>query len=147
MKTRFINPYQHTLDFLQQIFSSASIDADAIYAKLKLIKAGTLNPATDAAISATLTAYNAQHGAAITPAAFGLWVTAHLDEFNQVITLYEPDSRCELATTSLRTMQSIYEASATSGITDAVWSRVHRFIRLWKKTGFESGNKKTARRW
>lgn len=136
VKTRFINPHQGTLDFLDQIFASAALDAPTIYARLGQIAAGALNPAADADITAALVAYNTAHGTSITPAAFGTWVTAHLAEFRQVVTLFEPDSTCDLDTTSLRTMQSIYEAAATSGITSAQWSKIHRFTRLWRKLGW-----------
>lgn len=136
VKTRFINPHQGTLDFLQKIFSHATLDVSAIYAKLKQIEAGTLNPASDAAITAALTAYNAAEGASITPAAFGAWVQEHLKNFRNVITLYQADSTCDLETTKLRTIESIYEGSSTSGISNASWSKIHRFIRLWRKLGW-----------
>jgi hypothetical protein len=83
-----------------------------------------------------LTAYNTARGTSITPAAFGVWVTAHFREFQQVITLYEPDSKCNLATTQLYSIQSIYEGATSSGIPDTTWSKIHRFIRLWKKLGW-----------
>ena len=53
----------------------------------------------------------------------------------QVISLYEPDSKCDLEKTQLRTMQSIYTGSASSGIAATTWSKIHRFIRLWRRLG------------
>ncbi len=140
VKTRFINPYQDTLDFLEKIFAYASINAATIYARFQQIEAGTLNPATDVDITGALTAYNSAQGTSITVGDFAQWVTDHLGEFRQVITLYEPDSKCNLENTKLRTIQSIYEPSdpPTSGITvtpPSPWSKIHRFIRLWRKLG------------
>ena len=63
-------------------------------------------------------------------------MAAHFDEFCEVITLYEPESKCSLKTTELRTIRSIYEESDTPEITDGKWSRIHRFIRLWRKLGW-----------
>ncbi len=136
VKTRFINPYQGTLDFLEKIFSYASIDANSIYTRLKQIEAGTLNPADDADIVAALNDFNGAKGTSVTTGEFAQWVTDHIGEFRQVITLFEPDSKCDLDTTRLRTIQSIYEGSATSGITSDTWSKIHRFIRLWRKLGW-----------
>jgi hypothetical protein len=138
VKTRFINPYQDTLDFLQKFFSYASIDIDAndLYAKLGQIEAGTLSPIGKAMIENALNAYNSATGASLAFDEFAQWVTDHLGEFRQVITLYEPDSKCSLKTTELRTIQSIYDDSETPGITDPIWSRMHRFIRLWRKLGW-----------
>lgn len=136
VKTQFVNPFQHALDFLEKIFAHASIDANTIYARLEQIEAGALNPAADADITAALTAYNNTQATAVTPAAFGQWVTDHLGELRQVITLYEPESRCSLETTKLRTLESIYENAATSGLSNNNWSKIHRFIRLWRKLGW-----------
>lgn len=132
----FINPFKGTLDFLQKLFSFATIPANDVYTKLGQIAAGTLDPAADPDIMAALTAYNAATGSSITAVEFGQWVTDHLSEFRQVITLYEPQSRCDLDSTSLRTIQSIYENFPNSGITNDSWSRIHRFIRLWRKLGW-----------
>jgi hypothetical protein len=136
LKTQFINPYQSTLDFLEKIFSYGSIDVTTFYARLEQIEAETLDPADDADIVAALNDYNSAGGTSVTTGEFAQWVTDHLTEFRQVITLYEPDSKCDLETTRLRTIQSIYEGSATSGITSNAWSKIHRFIRIWRKFGW-----------
>lgn len=136
VKTQFINPYQYTLDFLQAIFSHISIDANAAYNKLVQIDAGTLNPAADTDITSALNAYNAVAGTDVTPGQFGQWVNDHLAQFQQVITLYEPNSRCDLDTTTLKTVEKIYTGAGASGITNPTWSKTHRFIRLWKKLGW-----------
>ena len=135
VKTQFVNPYHGALDFLQALFSYGSVDADALYTKLGQIEAGTLDPATDADMVAAITAYNAARGTAMTAGELEQWVTDHLAEFRQVITLYEPNSKCDLDTTELRTIQRVYEGGAASGVTNATWTRLHRFIRLWRKLG------------
>lgn len=137
VKSSFINPHQGTLDFLQKLFSFSLIDADAIYTKLEQIEAETLNPANDLDIVVALNAYNSDSGTSVTPAQFAKWVMLHLDEFRQVITLYQPESKCELDTTTLRTLESIYESSSSSGISSDSWSKIHRFIRFWRKLGWK----------
>ena len=135
VKTRFVNSYQDTLDVLDRLFSGSPIPAASLYTKLQQIRSGALNPANDAAITAALAAYNTANGTNVTPAQFGQWVVAHFDEFRQVVTLYEPESRCTLETTVLRTIEHVYTGGA-SGITAAIWSRIHRFVRLWRKLGW-----------
>ncbi len=136
IQTRFINPYQGTLDFVKAVFSYSTIDAASLYSRLEQVEAGTLNPANDADITTALSAYNAATGSAITPAEFGQWVVDHLGGFRQVITLFQPESTCDLDTTKMRTLQSIYQNLPTSGITPESWSKMHRFIRLWRKLGW-----------
>ncbi len=136
VKTLFINPYQGTIEFLEAIFSKSSLKANTIYTRLEQIEAGTLDPADDADVVAALNDYNSTNVTSITTGEFTQWVTDHFSEFQQVITLFEPDSKCELDITQLRTIQSIYEGSATSGITNDTWSKIHRFIRLWRKLGW-----------
>ena len=123
VKTQFINPYQGSLAFLEKIASYASIDANTIYTRLGQIAAGTLNIVDDEEIVAALNDYNSAEGTGITTGEFAQWVTDNFDEFRQIITLYEPQSKCDLETTKLRTIQSIYEGSATSGITNNTWSK------------------------
>ncbi len=137
VKTHFINPYQSTLDFLDRLFSYSSISANTIYARLVQIETGTLDPANDSDIMGALTAYNKAQGKSITANDLAQWVTNHLSEFRQVITLYEPESRCDLDNTQLCTVQSIHTDSTTSsGISNATWSKAHHFIRLWRKLGW-----------
>ncbi|NOT09810.1 MAG: hypothetical protein HOP28_16580 [Gemmatimonadales bacterium] len=136
INTSFLNPFQGALAFLQKFASYTSLDANTLYARLGQIEAGTLVPANDPEIAAGLAAYNGAQGTSITSAHFAQWVADHLGEFRQVITLYEPQSQCALDTTALRTIESIYSGAATSGISDARWSAIHRFIRLWRKLGW-----------
>jgi hypothetical protein len=130
IKTRFINPHQKTLDFLQDIFGGTSVPPSEIYASLEEIEAGTFNPGANDPILEALDA------AGITLQTFTQWVNANLDRFRGVITLFQPDSKCDLDTTSLRTLGNVYEGINASGITPNTWSKIHRFIRLWRKLGW-----------
>ncbi|MFC2146444.1 Tc toxin subunit A, partial [Acidobacteriota bacterium] len=130
VKTRFINPGQAVLDYLQDLFTGSGIEPSTIYDKLEQIESGALLPSADADIMAVLIEKN------ITSDEFVQWVQDHLDEFRSVITLYQPDSKCELDTTCLRTVKKVYEGIDNPGITDETWSEIHRFIRLWRKLGW-----------
>ncbi len=129
VSTQFINPFQGTLDFLQKTFSNSSIGSKGLYTKLSAIKSAAPNPPSDPEILSAL-------GETITPAEFGTWVTDNFPGFQEVITLFEPNSQCNLDTTELRTIQSIYEPLPTSGVSTNTWSKIHRFIRLWRKLGW-----------
>lgn len=130
VKTQFINPGQWTVDFLEDLFYESNLEASEIYTKLGQIKNGTLNPATDTGIM------DALNGAGIQPTDFKIWAEDNLDAFKNVITLFEPNSQCDLDTTVLRTVKNVYENIYYSGIEDASWSAMHRFIRLWRKLGW-----------
>lgn len=136
VKTRFVNPHQDKLVFTERLLSHASIDAKELYNRFAQIDSGALDPANDPELRAALTAHNLERGASLTPADLAQWVRDHFDELRQVVTLYEPQSRCDLETTQLRTIRSIYEAGATSGVSLDTWSRLHRFVRLWRKLGW-----------
>lgn len=131
VKTTFINPHQQLLDFLEALFVNSTMNASTIYTKLQQVNAGTLNPATDAGIMAVLTAASMQ------PADFTAWVQNNFDEFNSIITLYQSTSTCHLDTTYLRKVVNVYSGTNASGITSNEWSRIHRFIRLWRKLGWK----------
>ena len=130
IKTTFINPNQTIVDFLEQLFLNSTMNASTIYAKLQQINAGTLIPASDADIMAAL------NPAGITSPDFVTWVQAHMAGFNEVITLYQSQSMCDLNTTYLRTVGNIYAGVTSSGISNDTWSKIHRFIRLWRKLGW-----------
>jgi len=138
LKTKFINPHQSKLDFLERFLAEVSLahgtTVETIYAQLVQVEAGTLDPAADRHLTAALNAYNARHGTTLSSADFAQWITLHLRDVRQVITLFEPHSACSLDTTALRTIQSIYEHLPVSGLARS-WSRIHRFIRLWRKLG------------
>jgi hypothetical protein len=130
IETKFINPHRNILEFLERLFSAGTMKAQTIYTKLQQINAGTLDPSTDTAIMAVL-------AGKISPADFTVWVQDHFDEFDSVITLYQSKSMCDLNTTYLKTVKNVYAAAAASGVTNATWSKIHRFIRLWRKLGWK----------
>lgn len=130
VKTVFINPHQVVLDYIESIFKGININPTALYTKLQQIKAGTLLPENDTQIKQALDTKVIPYDK------FKDKIVADFDKLQAVITLYEPDSKCDLDTTRLRTIQSIYEGLATSGITNDTWSKIHRFIRLWRKLGW-----------
>ncbi|MET0363935.1 MAG: PA14 domain-containing protein, partial [Sphingobium sp.] len=136
VSTRFLNPHQWTLNFISPLIAVSPVAAPALYAKFGQIRDGTLNATTDADIAAMLTAYNGASGADMTAGDFGDWIKAHFGELRTVITLYQPQSSCDLDTTCLRTLASIYEGGSGSGLVDADWSRIHRFIRLQRRLGW-----------
>ncbi len=124
VKTKFINPGQFALEYLEQVFPGSALTPGDIYNKLKSISQN--NPA-DNDIKAVLNA------AGIPVADFETWVRANFAAFDDVITLYQAGSACDLDSTYLRTVKNVYAAVNQSGITNNTWSKMHRFIRLWRK--------------
>ncbi len=136
LETAFVNPDQVTLDFLNQLFATTTLDPASRWDRLKRIESGALDPAADPELSQALDDYNDAHEAALTPEEFADWVTAHLAEFRGVITLHQAAAQCDLTTTTLQTIESIYDNLAESGIDEARWDRIGRFIRLWRRLGW-----------
>lgn len=142
VKTSYVNPHKPTLDFIQELFSYGSIDGDVMYTTLSQIENGALRAADDEILTTILAAYNAAHDGDLSPHDFDQWVTDSFDNFKLVITLFEPESKCNLDNTRLMTIQSLFEPTseswteAHSGITDETWSKLHRFIRLRNKLGW-----------
>ncbi|CAN5241687.1 hypothetical protein BH23BAC2_BH23BAC2_15780 [soil metagenome] len=130
VKTRFINPSQWTLSILEEIFSESGIPPVSLYEKLKQIENGTLNP--DLEIGKALNSKK------IKPNIFVSWVQKNFSGFQSIVTLYEPESNCNLETTSLKILQTVYEDNSTPEIEEQVWLNIiHRFIRLWRKLGWK----------
>jgi len=125
VKTKFINPHQGILKYLEDLFANSTLNASQIYAKLKQINEGI----PDTAFILTLP-LEIQNG-------FNAWVLSHFNDFDSVITLYQSNSMCDLNTTYLRTIHNVYTPVALSGISNNTWSKIHRFIRLWKKLGWK----------
>ncbi|HCN84890.1 MAG TPA: hypothetical protein DIT07_14925, partial [Sphingobacteriaceae bacterium] len=134
IKTKFINPHQNILDYLEQLFVNSGMNASVIYNKLQQIKSGILIPSSDTDVMAALISANISSGDFVT------WVQSHFDDFDSVITLFQSNSMCDLDTTCLRTIKNVYSGITASGITDdtnAMWLKIHRFIRLWRKLGWK----------
>ncbi|MEQ1529053.1 MAG: Tc toxin subunit A, partial [Methylococcales bacterium] len=131
LKTRFLNPAQSAFDTVQDLFKdlSPAIDGQMLYAGLRDINADLLDPETDVNFNAALTLNN------VSSADFIAWVKSHFDSLKTLVTLYESDSACDLAKTSLRTLEQIYDAAPTT-LSDEFLSQLHRLIRLWRKTGW-----------
>lgn len=130
VKTKFINPDQEMLNYVESIFKGSSLNSNSLYTKLKQIKEGGLLPENDADIKQALDAKGIPYPI------FKDRITLDFENLQGVITLYEPQSKCELETTVLRSVKSIYESLPDFGLTDDFLSRMHRFIRLWRKTGW-----------
>src|SRR5690606_29516421 len=107
-----------------------SLSPTAIYSILEQINDGSLDPADHAALMEALTASD------ITAASFQDYIQQHFTHFNAAITLYEPSSKCDLDTTVLRVLGNVYKRKTSSGLKADDWSRIHRFIRLWRKLGW-----------
>src|SRR6185437_6161844 len=123
-------PGQPLLDYIEDLFSASTLSSADIYTKLKNI-AGGADPSVDADIMTVLNA------GSIAPADFKTWTQANFPAFQQIITSYQSKSDCDLATTELRTLQSIYENQTNSGISlTGIFPKLHRFIRLWNKLGW-----------
>jgi hypothetical protein len=139
VKTRFINPYQDNLDFLQNVFKNSDLDPAIIYNYLERIEAGIITDDERLEIERTIINYRPDFDYSDLAG----WVLRddeegrnNWDKFNAVITLYQPESLCELDTTLLRTVRNVYTDASVSGIDSGTWSKIHRFIRLRRKLGW-----------
>ena len=130
IKTKFINPHQHVLEFIQWLFAGSSMNAPTIYSKLQQIKSGALDPSTDAGVMLILT--GKIHPPPLPPGLRKISIG-----FNAVITLYQSSSGCDLDKTFLKTILNVYANTSSSGVASDTWSRIHRFIRLWRKLGWK----------
>ena len=135
IKTRFLNPAQITFDYIQDLFKDFPIDpgqpfdGQKLYEGLRDINADVLDPDNDFNFKAAL------ERRGIPKEDFITWVKSHFESLKTLVTLYEADSGCDISTTSLRTLEQIYEASPTT-LNDAFLNKMHRLIRLWHKTGW-----------
>ncbi|NOT69646.1 MAG: hypothetical protein HOP04_15370 [Methylophilaceae bacterium] len=135
LKTRFLNPAQSAFDYIQDLFKdfplSASLpfDGQMLYTGLRDINADLLDPDADVNFNTALS------NRKITSADFIIWVKSHFESLKTLVTLYEAQSECDIAKTSLRTLEQIYDAAPTT-LTDGFLSRLHRLIRLWRKTSW-----------
>ncbi len=131
LKTKFINPHQDKYDFLEKVLKLSGLDGETLYSKLKEINEGVIDWEANEVLSSTIDSLDK------TTADFTNWVQNNFDNFNSVITLYQCESLCNLDTTYLVTIERLYEGTdiTSSGIPvdDDRWSKIHRFIRLWRK--------------
>jgi ribosomal protein L7/L12/peptidoglycan hydrolase-like protein with peptidoglycan-binding domain len=134
LKTEFINPKNQSVEFLEKLISASNIDSREYYGMLKKIE--RLEAAEENKLNVQLKIFNATYGSDISSATLSDWIKTNLDSSEDIITLYDSDSKCDLAKTSLKTIRNIYSKRESSGISANRWSRFHRFIRLWKKSGW-----------
>lgn len=134
LKTRFLNPGQLALDFVDDIFKTpiatgqpAPFDSQQVYNLLRDINADLLNPADDPLISQALIRRGITN-----PDDFIAWTKAHFADINVSVLLFEQEGRCQLATTQLKTVEQIYSPVAAPLSTDFL-SKLHRYIRLWRR--------------
>lgn len=134
IKTKFINPNQDILNFLQDIINRTGINQQTFYDELKRIATNPVlvkNSNTDLILAEFKKLPEFSSDIVITQ-----WITSHFAALQQVITLYEAESNCNLDTTSIRTIKSIYENMSPSGVNISTWKRIYQFIRLWRKLGW-----------
>jgi len=134
LKTRFLNPGQLTLDFVDDIFKTpiatgqpAPFDSQQVYNLLRDINADLLNPADDPLISQALSRRGITN-----PDDFIAWTKANFADINASVLLFEQEGRCQLANTQLKTVEQIYSPVAAPLSTDFL-SKLHRYIRLWRR--------------
>lgn len=123
IKTQFINPHQDLLNYINILFKGR-FDSTTLYEKLSQIYSGGL-PSTDGL-------WEVLAEQEISSGEFTAWIEDNFVNLKSVITLFEPNSGCNLETTSISTLEKIYE----DGENNVPWSAMHRFIRLWKKLGW-----------
>ena len=136
LKTRFINPGQAALSIIESIFIGSGISSDSLYHTLKSIHDGTHTEEPGSAFSTALLAASAW-----SYTDFSAWVQEHFPQLEALVTLYEEDSACNIGATVLRSLQGLYTPTDGPGsdgadLSDLFLSRLHRFIRLWRKTGW-----------
>lgn len=125
LETRFINPGQPALLYLEELFAN-KINAGDLHNELVRInkkedRSAQLNPLLAGKISYP---------------DFANRVIQNFPQVEQIITLYESSDHIgpDISKTYLKTIQSLYDASIkNNGIVSNNLSKLHRFIRLWKK--------------
>jgi hypothetical protein len=130
LQTQFINPGQGFLTALQTLFPN--ITPAILYSELA-------NVATSSEIPAEIATVLTNQTPPVSSADFISWVQANWSAFNDIITLFDNTDECNIATTCLDSIQYIYTSGDSGpdvGITTTFLSNMHRFIRLWNKTGW-----------
>ena len=128
--TRLINPGRADFEFVENLFAGSVLSGKDVYDRLKRIKAGTLLPQNDPEVRRVL------EEKGIAGAEFASWVSSRFSSIQAVITLYEPESRCDLETTLLRSVKAIHEELAEDDIAAGVFNSIHRLLRLRRKLGW-----------
>lgn len=134
VKTQFINPDQEQLDFLEAVFAHGSLSAQTQYEKLEAIAAGAAS-ADDPQLEPIIRSYSNDRANGMTHAQFDEWVRSNFASVREIITLYAPNSVCDLAQTVLSTIARVYATATSPGLPadSPAWPKFHTFIRLWRK--------------
>lgn len=141
VKTRFINPHQSVLTYLEEFISDSWLSGDIMYYEMnKILFPPSFSPPED--LSQEIELFRILSIKNISFEEFKQWVKDHFEEFGKIVTLYEPQSKCNLTNTWLRSLKTIYENTdvkviPANDITVYTFSSLHRFIRLWRKTGWD----------
>lgn len=125
LTTRYINSTYHAYELIQSLF----ID----FKKLQDISTtGSLTSSySDTKDYSVLEEYLSGKG--INPEEYKSWASELVTQINKIIVLYSPDSKCNLSVTKIQHA----DGSVLSGDTNTDdLGRMHRFIRLWKKSGW-----------
>ncbi len=124
LKTRLINPHPEYVIFLENIQRHTEYSSNEFYGILNQVYSGNQTPEDHPDLLLALQMENLATGR------FTNWLLEHFEVFKNTITLFEPDSACNLETTSLKSIRDIYEPVNATGISDRSLSLIHRFIRL-----------------
>jgi protocatechuate 3,4-dioxygenase beta subunit len=132
VKTRFLNPAQIALDFVEDTFKTSKLTSAEVYKILQDINTDVLaNPDDNAAVKEAL------EKRSITATTFVTWVKANFEPLRSLVLLHEPNSLCQVATTYLKTMAQAYESAAAPAAPLLPFlDKMHRFIRLWRRLGW-----------
>lgn len=124
IKARLINPYPEYLAYLQNILEHTQYSSQEYYNILDQLSSGS-QPLNN--FPELIQAIGEED---INEEDFMGWLNTNFEVFKDSITLFEPDSSCDLKTTSLKSIQAIYDISVTTGIENDKLSLLHRFVRL-----------------
>lgn len=135
LETKFINPGQDVYTVLQALIAGSTILAQSLYDELK-------NDTWETNVSETFTKLLLPNN--ITASRFRNWIntvnsgSTNLRRFQTLITLFTSSSDCDLNKTFLHSVQWIYEGqpNTDNNIGEEFLSNLHRFTRLWRKTGW-----------
>ncbi|MEO0570250.1 MAG: neuraminidase-like domain-containing protein [Bacteroidota bacterium] len=132
LKTQYLNPGLYKIKYLDFIFKETSLSTAEIYSNLDKL---SIPANTIAVLHSDIREAMANNH--IKPNKFKKWIEENFEAIKNVLTLHQEDTTCTLATTSMRTIKHIYEATTTPRyLSNAVLQKLHTFIRLWRKTGW-----------
>ncbi|MEP7107399.1 MAG: neuraminidase-like domain-containing protein [Ferruginibacter sp.] len=139
VKTKFINPSQEVLEYIESIFDNNNPQytdirgslilrtPSEVYNVLKSIADGSAVPDED--ISKRLKNLNSDNEF------FTKKIKDDFIKFRDLVTLFNAHPGCDTGNISLRSIAWLYEGQ-TAKTGEDVLKRMNRFIRLWKKIGW-----------